>query len=57
MPQPHSILMLKQNCAQLRRPPAMLLADTAIFYLLLGATVAVAVYLRGRSGEGLLKPG
>jgi hypothetical protein len=28
----------------------MLLAETAIFYLLLGATVAVAVYMRGHGG-------
>jgi hypothetical protein len=29
----------------------MLLVETAIFYLLLGATVGVAVYLRGRTGQ------
>ena len=31
----------------------MLLLETAIFYLLLGGTVAVAVYMRGRSGTGI----
>jgi hypothetical protein len=30
----------------------MLLVETAIFYLLLGSTVAVAVYIRGPSGSG-----
>src|SRR3954471_6925330 len=29
----------------------MLLVETAIFYLLLGGTVAVAVYIRGRTGN------
>jgi hypothetical protein len=29
----------------------MLLVETAIFYLLLGGTVAIAVYLRGRTGN------
>src|SRR3954447_7703897 len=29
----------------------MLLVETAIFYLLLGCTVAVAVYIRGRTGD------
>ncbi|HJQ79764.1 MAG TPA: hypothetical protein VJ828_07400 [Lacipirellulaceae bacterium] len=31
----------------------MLLVETAIFYLLLGAAVATAVYLRGNSGGGI----
>jgi hypothetical protein len=31
----------------------MLLVETAIFYLLLGAAVATAVYLRGASGGGI----
>jgi hypothetical protein len=31
----------------------MLLVETAIFYLLLGAAVATAVYLRGTSGGGI----
>jgi hypothetical protein len=31
----------------------MLLVETAIFYLLIGAAVAVAVYLRGTDGQGV----